>query len=44
MPHGAKTTPWIRGQASSRAFKKLRKGEMLREEYISTAVSNKLQA
>jgi hypothetical protein len=44
MPHGGKTTPWIRGQASLRAFKKLKKGEMWRATYISTAVPNKMQA
>jgi hypothetical protein len=44
MPHGEKTTPWMRGPASWRAFKKFKKGEMWRVEYISTAISNKLQA
>jgi hypothetical protein len=43
MPHNMKTTLWIRGQASSGAFKKFKKGEMWRVEYISTAVSNKLE-
>jgi hypothetical protein len=28
MPHNAKTTPWIKLQASSQTFKKLKKGEI----------------
>jgi hypothetical protein len=44
MLHGAKTTPWIMGQASSGALKKFIKGEMWRAEYIGTTISNKLWA
>jgi hypothetical protein len=42
--HGVRTTPWIRGQASLGAFKKPKKREIWKAEYISTAKSNKLQA